>query len=255
MDSPQTQLGVDVGGTTIKGALVRSDTGVLLSEVVTVPTPEHATPEGLASALISISESLRWSGSIGCALPGIVGEHQLRSAPNLSATWNEPGSIDRLRQLMSVEITLLNDADAVGLAEVRYSNGLGAGLTVVLTFGTGIGSALVHDSTLIENSELGALYGPEGIFEEIASGRSVTESGLSFERWARQAQPYFEQIEAMLDPRYWVIGGGLSKSFDGYFGRIRVRSPMRVARLGEDSGIVGAAAAALKHGTRPSLAS
>lgn len=245
-----TQLGVDVGGTTIKGAIVDTATGQTTSPIQSRPTPEPATPKAIGEAIHAIADELDWNGTIGCALPGVVESRRLRRAVNLAPVWNEPTSLIDLRRLFDMDITVLNDADAVGLAEVRYVTPMVGGLAIVLTFGTGIGSALVHDGVLIENSELGELGGSHGTFEEAASGRAVTDAALDCDRWAEVAQPYFDQLETLLNPHLWIIGGGLSGSFDSYFGRIKLRSPIRKASLGEHSGLVGAAVAAYEAQTR-----
>lgn len=233
--------GVDVGGTTIKAAVVDVATGELYSEVVSKPTPPALTPAGLAAELSAVLRKLGWSGPIGCALPGVVGSDRLRGAPNLSSAWNAPGSMSAFQGLLGVESVLINDADAVGVAEVKLGREPRPGLTIVLTFGTGIGSALVHDLTLIENSELGELRGRRGTFEQQASGRAVTDFALSPEDWRERAQPFFGRIELLLNPQQWIIGGGLSNSFEEFFDAIEVESPMASAKLGQHSGIVGSA--------------
>ena len=139
------------------------------------------------------------------------------------------------------------------LAELSYGNAGPArnGLTIVLTFGTGIGSALLHNGDLIANSELGGLVGTGGRFEEIASGRAITAEALTPVQWARRAQPFFDELEALLNPARWVVGGGLSENFDRFASRLRLSKPISVAHLGVHAGIVGAAVAVGRTGHRP----
>ena len=180
------------------------------------------------------------------ALPGVIDGSSLRHAPNLSSAWKKDGALACLRAREGANAVLINDADAAGLAELTYGDaGLDrAGLTIVLTFGTGIGSALLHNGDLIANSELGGLVGTDGRFEEIASGRAISNDELTPVDWARRAQPFFDELEAMLNPSRWVVGGGLSENFDRFASRLKLSKPISVAHLGIHAGVVGAAVAA-----------
>ena len=161
------------------------------------------------------------------------------------------GALACLRAVEGANAVLINDADAAGLAELTYGDsGLDRdGLTIVLTFGTGIGSALLHNGDLIANSELGGLVGSNGRFEEIASGRAISSEELTPVEWAHRAQPFFDELEAMLNPSRWVVGGGLSENFDRFASRLRLSKPISVAHLGIHAGIVGAAVAASRAGS------
>ncbi len=243
--NPNAQLGVDVGGTSIKGALVNLSTGQLAGRIHSTPTPDAATPEQVASLIRQIAASENWDDRVGVALPGVITGSRLCHAPNLSAAWERDGALDCLRDAGDAGTVLINDADAAGLAELTYgcSDGPRDGLTIVLTFGTGIGSALIHDGSLIANSELGGLHGPAGRFEDVASGRAILEDELSPVEWAQRAQPYFDQLETMLNPVRWVLGGGLSENFQQYSSRLKLSQPVTAAHLRLHAGIVGAAAA------------
>ena len=164
----------------------------------------------------------------------------------------QDGALACLRAPEGANAVLINDADAAGLAELTYGDaGLDrAGLTIVLTFGTGIGSALLHNGDLIANSELGGLVGTDGRFEEIASGRAISNDELTPAEWARRAQPFFDELEAMLNPSRWVVGGGLSENFDRFASRLKLSKPISVAHLGVHAGVVGAAAAARRPDLR-----
>ena len=245
-----TQLGIDVGGTSIKGAVVDLGTGELAGAIRSEPTPETATPADVVSAIGRIASAVDWSGPVGVALPGVIDGSSLRHAPNLSGAFEEDGALACLRAPDGANAVLINDADAAGLAELTYGDaGLDRdGLTIVLTFGTGIGSALLHNGDLIANSELGGLVGTNGRFEEIASGRAISTEELTPVEWARRAQPFFDELEAMLHPSRWVVGGGLSENFDRFASRLKLTKPISVAHLGIHAGVVGAAVAVRRAG-------
>ena len=246
----EMQLGIDVGGTSIKGAVVDLGTGELAGAIRSEPTPETATPDDVVSAIGRIAAAVGWSGPVGVALPGVIDGSSLRHAPNLSDVFEENGALAWLRSPEGANAVLINDADAAGLAELTYGDaGLDRdGLTIVLTFGTGIGSALLHNGDLIANSELGGLVGTNGRFEEIASGRAISTEELSPIEWARRAQPFFDELEAMLNPSRWVVGGGLSENFDRFASRLKLSKPISVAHLGIHAGVVGAAVAVRRAG-------
>ncbi|MCY4067805.1 MAG: ROK family protein [Acidimicrobiaceae bacterium] len=249
----RSQLGIDVGGTSIKGAVVDLRTGELAGAIHSELTPSAATPDDVAAAIGRIASAVEWRGPVGVALPGVINGLTLRHAPNLAAEWATEGALTDLRAPTGANAVTINDADAAGLAELTYGNtGLEShGLTIVLTFGTGIGSALLHNGELIANSELGGLVGPEGCFEELASGRAISAERLTPCDWARRAQPFFDEIEVILNPARWVVGGGLSESFDSFASKLKLSKPISVAHLGVHAGIVGAAVfAAHEHRMR-----
>lgn len=245
------QLGIDVGGTSIKGAIVDLRTGQLAGQIHHALTPETATPEQVASLIRQIAKAEDWADPVGVALPGVIVGSCLRHAPNLSDAWERDGALHRLRSSGDAGIVLINDADAAGLAELTYgrSDSSEDGLTIVLTFGTGIGSALLHNGDLIANSELGGIVVGAGRFEDVASGRAISDHELTPAQWAERAQPYFDQLEAMLNPGRWVLGGGLSEKFEQYSSRLELSKPVDIAHLGVHAGIVGAAAAAGRSGS------
>ena len=243
------QLGIDVGGTSIKGAVVDVSIGEPAGRVHTEPTPPTATPQEVGAAIRRIAKTLGWGGPVGIALPGVIDGSSLRHAPNLCDSWEQADALTCLRAPDGANAVLINDADAAGLAELMYGDdGLdGDGLTIVLTFGTGIGSALLHNGNLIANSELGGLLGTNGRFEEIASGRAISTEELSPGEWARRAQPFFDELESILNPSRWVVGGGLSEKFERFSSRLELSKPISVAHLGVHAGIVGAAVAVARR--------
>lgn len=244
--SPSVRLGIDVGGTNIRAAIVETSNGSLASEVQTVDTPPGATPERVGLIADVLRAELGYDGPTGCALPGVVEDDRLKRATNLAESWAGKDALQSLRRRLGRDTVLLNDADAVGLAELRYGpDAHTSGLTIVLTFGTGIGSALLFEGRLIPNAELGEVTGPTGSFEHTASGRTISDEQLDPDQWARRAQPYFDHLDRLLNPSRWVVAGGLSQSFDDYFALISLNHPIRVAHLGHHAGIVGAAAATI----------
>ena len=249
-EQAEMQLGVDVGGTSIKGAVVDLGAGDLVGGIHTEPTPPEASPGDVAAAIGRIAAAAGWSGPVGVALPGVLDGSCLRHAPNLSAAWEVVGALACLRAPAGANAVLINDADAAGLAELTYGDTRldRDGLTIVLTFGTGIGSALLYNGDLIANSELGGLVGSNGRFEEIASGRAISSEELTPVEWARRAQPFFDELEAMLNPNRWVVGGGLSENFDRFASRLMLSKPISVAHLGVHAGVVGAAVAVRRAG-------
>ncbi len=243
---PQMQLGIDVGGTSIKGAIVDLRSGQLAAPIHNVQTPDAATPEQVAVLVRQIAAAEDWADGVGIALPGVIAGSHLRHAPNLSASWEVSGALDCLRSESNGAAVLINDADAAGLAELLYGSSelTDDGLTVVLTFGTGIGSALLHKRGLIRDSELGGIANQAGRFEDVASGRAISADDLTPAQWAERAQPYFDQLESLLNPARWVLGGGITEKFQQYASRLKLSQPVSPAHLGIHAGIVGAAAAA-----------
>lgn len=243
-------LGIDVGGTSIKGAIVDLEVGRVTRQVLTERTPPTATPGDVAAATRRIAAAMQWTGPVGIALPGMISGSSLRHAPNLCASWEQADALSWLRAPNGGNAVLINDADAVGLAELIYGDTSlnGSGLTIVLTFGTGIGSALLYNGNLIADSELGGLTGVGGRFEEVASGRAISTEVLTPVEWAGRAQPFFDELQAILNPSRWVVGGGLSDDFERFSSKLELAKPISVARGGIHAGIVGAAVAACGAG-------
>ena len=245
-DGSSLQVGIDVGGTSIKGAVVDLTVGEPSGPVLTEATPPTATPHDVIAAIGRITSAVGWTGPVGVALPGVIDGLSLRHAPNLDASWEDADALACLRAPSGANAVLINDADAAGLAELRYGEAplRVTGLTIVLTFGTGVGSALLHNGGLIANSELGGLIVGGACFEDVASGRAISTDGLTPSQWAQRAQPFFEMIEAVLHPSCWVVGGGLSNDFDRFVSELELSKPISVAHRGMHAGIVGAAVAA-----------
>lgn len=241
-------LGVDVGGTGVKAALVDLATGEFVGDRVRVETPEPATPEAIADAVAGLLAELADAhpeaegAPVGVTVPGVVRGGVVRSAANIDHAWIGTDAVSLLAERLDRRVAVLNDADAAGLAEARFGAARDQrGLVVLTTLGTGIGSALVHDGVLVPNSELGHLEIDGEEAEARASNRAREEEDLSFEHWARRLTRFYGTVEALLAPDLFVVGGGISKKSEEFLPLVEVETPLVVARLLNRAGIVGAA--------------
>lgn len=235
-------LGVDVGGSSIKYAPVNVGIGKVLTELGSVPTPPQA--ESLLDSIAALANALLPESPVGVALPSVILGGVVHTAANLDAALLGMDVEAALRTRLGRPVTLLNDADAAGLAEVRWGAARGVrGTVLVLTFGTGIGSALFTNGRLVPNTELGHMEvdGFEG--EQRASARVRAEEGLDWPQWAERVNRYLDAINRLFWPELIVIGGGISENFGQYASLLRSRAPLRAATLGASAGVVGAAMA------------
>lgn len=245
MPSERQALGVDIGGSGIKGGLVDLDAGELIGERVRQETPQPATPEHVASAVAEVVGSFDHEGPCGVAFPGPIIDGVARTGVNLGEGW--PGT--SLRELLKPRLPgpagYLNDADAAGLAEARYGAGRGKrGLVIVVTLGTGIGSALVHDGRLVPNSELGHLEVDGHDAETRAADSARKREELRWDAWAARVTRYLNVVENLLWPELFVLGGGVSKRAEEWVPLLDTRTPLELAVLRNNAGIIGAALAA-----------
>lgn len=238
-------FGVDVGGSGVKGAPVDLSTGNLIGGRTRIPTPKPSTPEAVADAILEIVESHGWSGPIGVTVPSVVINGVVQTAANIDPTWVECDVARLLTGRLGVPVTVLNDADAAGLAEVTYGAAKGEmGLVILLTFGTGIGSAYLHRGQLIPNTELGHVIFKNQQAEHYAAGRLVKRGDLEIDWWAQRVDEFLDYIEDLFWPDLFVFGGGISKRFEDYSHLLSTRAPIVPAKLRNQAGIVGAALAA-----------
>ncbi|MGN9841731.1 polyphosphate--glucose phosphotransferase [Nonomuraea sp. H19] len=239
-------LGIDIGGSGIKGAPVDIEAGRLIEERLRIPTPQPAKPDDMAPVVSSIVEHFGWSGPVGVTFPGVVVDGVVRSAANVDHSWM---GVDAAALFGGA--TVLNDADAAGVAEMTFGRGKGErGTVLVLTFGTGIGSALFTDGTLVPNTELGhlELHGRDA--EHRASARVREEHDMSWEKWAERVEEYLKHVEMLFSPALIVIGGGASRKAEKFLPHITLDTPVVPAALENEAGIIGAALAAAS-GPRP----
>lgn len=241
-------LGIDVGGTGIKGAPVDLTTGEFDVERLRVPTPSLCTPEILAQTASNFVKHFSWEGPIGVGFPGVIKNGKVMTAANLDNSWIGVGIDDLLGQATGCEVHTLNDADAAGLAEFHLGEGQShQGVVLLLTIGTGIGSALFYQGKLVPNTELGHLPMKGTIAEKYTSRKVKKDLDLSWIDWAPRLQEYLQIIERTITPDLIIIGGGASKKFDKYFPAIKLNTPVKPARHQHHAGIIGAAFAALNR--------
>lgn len=245
-------FGVDVGGSGVKGAPVDMATGALTADRKRIPTPKPSTPDAVAEAIAEIVASHEWSGPVGVTVPSVVIDGVVKTASNIDARWIDVNVAEMLRDRLDLPVTVLNDADAAGLAEVTYGAAKGQhGVVILLTFGTGIGSAYLYRGELIPNTELGHLIFKGQKAEEYAAGRLVKRGELEIDWWAHRVDEVLDYVEELFWPDLIVFGGGISKRFESYAHFLTSRAPVVPATLRNEAGIVGAALAAsrgIDHG-------
>ncbi|WP_103532963.1 polyphosphate--glucose phosphotransferase [Streptomyces sp. SM11] len=243
-------FGVDIGGSGIKGAPVDLDLGDLARERHKVLTPHPATPKGVADCVAEVVSHFDWSGPIGITFPGVVTDGITRTAANVDKGWVDTDARTLLGERIGRPVTILNDADAAGVAEMTFGAGKGrTGTVILLTFGTGIGSAVFTDGRLVPNTELGhlELHGHEA--EKHASTKAKEDEDLSWQHWAHRVQKYLLHVEMLFSPELFIIGGGVSRKAEKFLPLIeKVRAEMVPAQLQNNAGIVGAAMAAAGTG-------
>ncbi|MCB5166886.1 ROK family protein [Streptomyces bambusae] len=240
-------FGVDIGGSGIKGAPVDLDRGDLAQERHKVLTPHPATPDGVAGCVAEVVRHFDWQGPVGVTFPGVVTDGTTRSAANVDDGWIGLDARALLTdRLGGLPVTVLNDADAAGVAEMAYGAGRGRGGTViVLTLGTGIGSAVFTDGRLVPNTELGHLELRGHDAETKASVKAKEDGDLSWEHWAKRVQRYLAHVEMLFSPDLFILGGGVSRKADRFVPLLHgIRAEIVPARLQNNAGIVGAAMAA-----------
>lgn len=243
-----TGLGIDIGGTGIKGAIVDLDAGALAADRIRIPTPQPATVDAVLDVTHQVIEQAGWDGPVGCTFPGIVRHGTIRSAANVDDGWIGVDLAERLQDRIGQPAIVLNDADAAGLAEIRYGAGRGrSGVIVVVTLGTGIGSALFVDGTLVPNTELGHLELDGHVAETRAANSAREREDLKYKTWAKRLQTYFSHLELLFSPDLFIVGGGVSKKADKFLPRLELTAEIVPAALRNESGIVGAAAAATRR--------
>lgn len=240
-------VGIDIGGTGIKGALVDLRTGALVSERVKRPTPPGGAPDAIVAQTVEILAELDAPAEapVGVCFPAIVLEGRTMSAANVSEQWIGLEAERLFEAELGRSIHFVNDADAAGVAEARYGAAAGQpGLTILTTLGTGIGSAFLFDGTLIPNTELGHLVLDGDDVEHWASNGVRERQELTFEAWAQRLQRFYAHVEFLFSPQLLVVGGGVSKHHEQFLPLLRLRTPIVPAALRNNAGIMGAAALA-----------
>lgn len=243
-------FGIDIGGSGIKGALVDLATGRLSGERLRIDTPRPATPDAIADVVAEIVQTFDWAGPIGITVPCVVQQGVAKTAANVDPSWIGTDADELFAKRLgrdTEDIMMLNDADAAGIAEVSFGDKRSRrGVVLLLTFGTGIGSALFVDGRLVPNTEFGHIEvdGEDG--EKRAAASVKDREDLSYPEWAERVTRYLTTLERSIWPDLVIVGGGVSKRAEKWVPLLKVRSTISVATLKNHAGIVGAAAAAAR---------
>jgi polyphosphate glucokinase len=238
-------LGIDIGGTGIKGAPVDTQTGRLLDERYRLSTPKGAKPGPMAKVVNEVATHFNWHGAIGCGFPAVIRNGVAESAANINEKWVGTNVAQLFSEATGCPVNVVNDADAAGLAEVTFGAGRDVpGVVMMITIGTGLGSALFIDGKLVPNTELGHIEVECDEAELIASDVVRKKEALSWKKWARRLDKYLNAIEHLFSPDLMILGGGVIKKQEQFLPLLTVRTRIIPAQLGNDAGIVGAALAA-----------
>jgi polyphosphate glucokinase len=238
-------LGIDIGGSGIKGAPVDVLKGELTADRKRIPTPQPAKPEAVADVVAKIARHFEWSGPIGCTFPAVIKKGVAFSAANVDKSWIGTNGQKLIEEKTGCPVLLLNDADAAGLAEMEFGAGRGrSGVVIMITLGTGIGTAIFVDGTLVPNCELGhiEIHGEDA--EEHATDRIRKKEELSWKKWGQRVDEYLGRMEAYFSPDLFIIGGGVSKKHEKFFKYLNVKAELVPAESLNEAGIIGAALAA-----------
>ncbi|GGK41058.1 polyphosphate--glucose phosphotransferase [Nocardia camponoti] len=245
MSARGLSFGIDIGGSGVKGAIVDLTTGELTHERIKITTPQPSTPAAVASACAELCTRANWEGPVGLTLPAVVLDGYARTAANIDPSWIGTDARALFSEALGGRtVSVLNDADAAGLAEDRYGAARELdGLTLLLTFGTGIGSAVLYNGTLVPNSELGHLevHGVEA--EHMAAASVKDREDLTYAQWAERVSTVLVTMENLFWPKVFVVGGGISRDYGKWIPLLSNRTPVIPAVLKNTAGIVGAAMA------------
>lgn len=235
-------LGIDIGGTGIKGAVVDTKTGELKTERFRLKTPRPAKPEEVADVVAAIVTHFNWKGKVGVGFPTPLAHGKCQSGGNLDPDWKGVQVDELFASKTGCDFTVINDADAAAEAEMHFGAGKGKpGLVAVITLGTGIGSGLFFNGHLIPNTELGHVSYKNAPFEKYAADSIRKKEELSYSKWGRRLHKYFSHIQLILSPDLFIIGGGASKKLDKFIDQIKIDTPIIPAENKNEAGIIGAA--------------
>ena len=245
-------FGVDVGGSGIKAAVVDVNSGEMRSERLRVPTPTPSTPDKLSASIVRLVRRLAKSSPlpddapVGVGLPGVAIDGRLRTAANIDPAWVDYPIAEKLSKAVKRRVEIVNDADAAGIAEMRHGVGAGKpGTVIFLTLGTGVGSGVFVDGTLVPNTEFGQMEIRGRPAERRSASAARQRRSLSWKAWAQDLDEHLQRIEDLMWPSLFILGGGVSKNADKFVPRLTARTPVVPAQLRNDAGIIGAAIVAV----------
>lgn len=240
-------LGIDIGGSGIKAALVNPVDGTLATDRVRVRTPQPASPVAVSAIISQIIEGFNWTGPVGCGMPAVIRNGVVCTAANIDRAWIGIDAAEAFSVPGCGKVTVMNDADAAGLAEMHYGAGYNAsGTTIVVTAGTGLGTALFRDNILVPNTELGHIMLNGKVAEHFASAAVKTRLNLSYAEWAQRFDDYLHRLEELFWPDLFIIGGEISREHALFLPQLTINTRVIPAELRNDAGIIGAAAAVLR---------
>lgn len=243
-------FGIDIGGSGIKGCLVDLEKGALIGDRLRIDTPRPATPEAVADVVAKVVRHFDWDGPVGITLPAVIKKGVAQTAANIDPQWIGTDADALFADVLGRpvdDIAMLNDADAAGMAEIRFGDPIARhGVTTLLTFGTGIGSAVFQDGKLVPNTEFGHLEVDGHDAEKKAAASVKDTEGLSYPHWAKRVSRYLTVLENLIWPDLFIVGGGVSKKSEKWVPLLDIRTTVVVASLQNNAGIVGAAAAAVE---------
>ncbi len=235
-------LGVDIGGSGIKGATVDLDAGRLTRDRHKILTPQPATPKAVAKVVVELVEHFAWDGPIGCTFPSVVSQGIVHSAANVDKSWITIDGEQLLGEATGQKVVLMNDADAAGMAEMKFGAGRHRhGVVFMLTFGTGIGSGVFVDGHLFPNTELGHLEFKGMDAEHYAAARVREAEKLTYKKWGMRVNEFLQHLEKVFSPDLFIIGGGVSRKLQRFRDYLTVDTEVVPAQLRNEAGIIGAA--------------
>ena len=243
-------LGIDIGGSGIKGAIVDTGTGKLISDRFRIPTPASREPHTLAEVIKQIQQHFKWKDNIGVAFPTVVINGKAMYNSNLHPSWKGTQIDDLFCEYCNQTITVINDADAAAIAEMRFGAGMhhNAGLVMVITIGTGLGSGVFYDGILIPNFELGHMKWTNGeIIEFWAADSARKKEGLEFDEWGARLNRFLQYVERIFSPDYLILGGGVSKKIHKFRDQLTIATPFVASEKLNNAGIIGAATHCAEH--------
>jgi polyphosphate glucokinase len=240
-------LGIDIGGSGIKGALVDTDAGKLVSDKHRLVTPQPATPANMSATVGQLVAEFDYSGPVGCCFPSVIIDGMAMTAGNIDKSWRGTHVDVEFERATGLPFVVLNDADAAGIAEMRLGAGIGLqGMVIMVTIGTGLGSGVFFNGQLIPNIELGHMPGKDGEpIERYAGNRARELEGLSYAEWGPRFNYFLERVARVFTPDHYILGGGASKKFELYEDAIKVPTAIHIAKFRNEAGIIGAAVAAV----------